>query len=61
VRELSEKAFPGTVIALRPLPLIATGKGALQLEEIQLQSKKRCRADSLVNGSRLTLGEILGE
>jgi methionyl-tRNA formyltransferase len=52
---------PGEVITLRPLPVIATANGAIQLEEIQLPNKKRSRADSLVNGSKLTLGEILGE
>jgi len=61
VKEGNCKGAPGEVISLRPLPIIATSSGAIQLEEIQLPNKKRCDATALVNGSRLTIGEILGE
>ena len=54
-------ALPGSVVALRPFPQIATGNGRLELLEIQLPSKKRTSADSLVNGFKLELGERLGE
>ena len=59
--ESNISAQPGKVIGLRPLPVIATGQGAIQLNEIQLPNKKRTRADALVNGARLQLGEILGD
>ena len=59
--DIETSSKPGEVIRLRPLPVVATADGAIQLEEVQLPNKRRSRADSLVNGARLALGEILGE
>ena len=50
---------PGEVIRCRPKPVIGTGKGALQLEEIQLPGKRRGPAETLVHGARLKAGERL--
>lgn len=59
ISELNSTELPGTVIQLKPFPVIATGDGTLQLLEIQLPGKKRCDASALVNGFQLKLGEIL--
>jgi methionyl-tRNA formyltransferase len=51
---------PGTVLSVRPL-LIATGDGALELQEVQLEGRKRMSADAFVNGHRMTADDKLGE
>jgi methionyl-tRNA formyltransferase len=51
---------PGTVLSMRPL-LIATGDGALELQEVQLEGRKRMSADAFVNGHRMTPDDKLGE
>ena len=59
ISELNSTEPAGTVIQLKPFPVIATGDGTLQLLEIQLPGKKRCDASALVNGFQLKLGESL--
>ena len=49
----------GTIIRTKPLPVVATGNGALELQEIQLPGKKRCDASALTNGFQITIGESL--
>jgi methionyl-tRNA formyltransferase len=51
---------PGAVLSTRPLQL-ATGDGALELLEVQLEGRKRMSADAFVNGHRLTGDDKLGE
>ena len=50
---------PGTVVQIRPYPIINTGHGCLELLEVQLPGKKRCDATALVNGFQLAIGESL--
>jgi methionyl-tRNA formyltransferase len=59
ISELNSTEPPGTVIQLKPFPVIATENGTLELLEIQLPGKKRCGASALVNGFQLKLGERL--
>jgi methionyl-tRNA formyltransferase len=42
-------------------PVIQTGAGLLLLKEVQLSGKPPRSGWDLVNGSRLTIGEVLGE
>lgn len=49
----------GTVVQVKPRPIISTGDGCLELLEIQLPGKKRCDAAALVNGFQLNIGETL--
>jgi methionyl-tRNA formyltransferase len=51
---------PGAVLGTRPLR-IASGEGALELLDVQLEGRKRMSADAFVNGHRLTLDDKLGE
>ena len=50
---------PGTVVQIKPHPIICTGDGCLELVEIQLPGKNRCDASALVNGFQLRIGEKL--
>jgi methionyl-tRNA formyltransferase len=52
-------AEPGAVLRARPL-LIATGEGALELLEVQLEGRKRIPAADFANGQRLVENEVLG-
>lgn len=45
----------GTLVSLRP-PVVATGEGALELVEVQLEGRKRMAAIDFVNGQRLQEG-----
>jgi methionyl-tRNA formyltransferase len=49
----------GTILSTKPL-LVATGDGALELLEVQLEGRKRLSAADFVNGQRITENEILG-
>ncbi len=40
--------------------IVQTGDGLLKIEEVQLEGKKRMKADAFLNGYRLESGEILG-
>ena len=62
VRALNEPTTspPGTVVRLRPRPVIATAAGCVELIEVQQAGKKRTPAESLVNGARLQIGEQVG-
>ncbi len=54
---------PGQVIeAVRDRLIVACGEGtALRLNEIQLQGSRRMSARDFLNGTRLQVGDILGE
>ena len=43
----------GTIVQIKPHPIVSTGHGCLELLEIQLPGKKRCDASALVNGFKL--------
>jgi len=55
-----QTAAPGTILSLRPL-LVAAGEGALELQDVQLEGRKRMPAADFVNGQRLTTNDRLGE
>ncbi|MCU1234408.1 MAG: methionyl-tRNA formyltransferase, partial [Candidatus Solibacter sp.] len=59
VAEAAVVAAPGTVLRARPL-LIATGDGALELLEVQLEGRKRIAAADFANGQRIIENEVLG-
>lgn len=52
---------PGTVEVGKNTIAVQTGKGMLQLEEIQLEGKKRMPTDAFLRGVSLETGEKLGE
>jgi methionyl-tRNA formyltransferase len=53
-------AEPGAVLRSRPL-LVATGDGALELLEVQLEGRKRIAAADFANGQRIAENEKLGQ
>jgi len=53
-------ALPGAFLSLKP-PVVATGEGALELVEIQLEGRKRIAAADFANGQRLQPNETLGD
>jgi methionyl-tRNA formyltransferase len=55
-------SVPGTVVKIAKGlgPIIHTGSGCLLLCEVQLAGKRPQSGADLVNGSRLTVGEMLG-
>lgn len=59
VASLTSDKPAGTVVAIKPHPVVSTGNGCLELLEIQLPGKKRCDASALVNGFQLKIGERL--
>ena len=52
---------PGQVISVDNHPVIATSSQAIRLLEIQLPGKKRTSATNLIHGTRLAVGEFLGD
>lgn len=59
ISSLQSEEPSGTVVAVKPHPVISTGDGCIELLEIQLPGKKRCDASALVNGFQLKTGERL--
>jgi methionyl-tRNA formyltransferase len=57
---LSEYAQPGMITSRKPL-IIACGEGQLELQEVQLEGRKRTPAADFVNGQRLTDNDSLGD
>ncbi len=49
----------GTVVSLRPFA-VQCGDGSLELQEVQLEGRKRMPASDFVNGQRVTENERLG-
>jgi methionyl-tRNA formyltransferase len=49
----------GSIVSVKPL-IVACGLGALELEEVQLEGRKRLAAAEFANGQRLKEKEILG-
>ena len=52
---------PGRVMRLRQGLAVATGEGALLLEEVQLAGKRAIGAEDFLRGQRQFLGSVLGE
>jgi methionyl-tRNA formyltransferase len=60
VIEMAEKAAPGEVLKADKDGLwIATGAGALSLEEVQLENRKKMTAREFLNGTRVEKGARL--
>ena len=59
VSDLVSTEPAGTVVQIKPHPIVSTGNGCLELLEVQLPGKKRCDASALVNGFKLGIGEKL--
>jgi methionyl-tRNA formyltransferase len=60
VIDTMEKANPGEIIRADGHGFwVATGAGALSLEEVQLENKKRLSGVEFINGARLAKGEQL--
>lgn len=59
VSDIHSTESPGTVVQIKPHPIVSTSDGCLELIEIQLPGKKRCDASALVNGFQLRIGEKL--
>ncbi len=53
-------ASPGRIAGIKPL-LVACGEGLLELQEVQIEGRKRISAVDFANGQRLTQNEFLGE
>ena len=51
---------PGTLVALKPAPIVRCGSGALRLLEVQSPGRKRMSAIDYFNGRRIALGTRLG-
>jgi methionyl-tRNA formyltransferase len=56
----SASGEPGRFVSLKPT-IVATGEGALELLEVQLEGRKRMAAADFANGQRLTAKDRLGE
>ncbi len=62
VTEGKENALPATVIAVDKKSFtVQTGQGALRVNEVQLQGKKRMEVQAFLLGNAVTEGMILGE
>ncbi len=53
-------APPGTIESLKPV-MVRCREGLLELQEVQVEGRKRMSAADFANGQRLTENEILGE
>jgi methionyl-tRNA formyltransferase len=56
----AEASLPGRIASIKPL-LIACGSGLLELQEVQIEGRKRISAADFANGQRLSENETLGE
>lgn len=57
---LPNNAPPGTVLAIKPDPVIAAKPGRLLLTRVQAAGKKEMEAGAWARGARLALGDLLG-
>ncbi len=60
VVEAAPAGEPGRVLAAKP-PVVACGSGALELQEVQLEGRRRMPAVDFANGHRLTPVDVLGD
>ena len=52
---------PGTILAIEPDLIVATGNGGLILDEVQVEGRQRVSATDFVNGHRPDVGQLLGD
>jgi len=56
-----EGESPGTIIDVSDKGIaIATGKGLLLISELQLEGKRRMRAEEFIQGHKIEKGMVLG-
>ena len=55
-----EQAVPGTLVEAEGALVVATGEGALELEEVQVAGKRALPAADFQRGARLAPGTVLG-
>jgi methionyl-tRNA formyltransferase len=58
-RAVDGSGAPGTVLSAGPALEVAAGKGALALEQVQLEGKRALAAEEFVRGRRLDIGRPL--
>ena len=51
---------PGSIIALKPAPVVQCGAGRLTLLQVQAAGRKRMNASDFLNGRRIAIGTRLG-
>ena len=51
---------PGSIIALKPAPVVQCGNGRLTLLQVQAAGRKRMNASDFLNGRRIAIGTRLG-
>lgn len=54
------KGSPGEVISLKEGIEVACGEGSLLIKELQLEGKRRMKAEEFLRGYKLSIGEKLG-
>jgi len=57
----STTALPGTLIKLKPGPIVKCGEGLLELVEVQAPGRRRVAAADFMRGRRVAEGARLGE
>jgi methionyl-tRNA formyltransferase len=57
--DASQRA-PGTIVALKPVPVVQCGGGALALIEVQAPGRKRMAGADFFRGRRVEVGQRLG-
>jgi methionyl-tRNA formyltransferase len=58
--EQEDTTAPGTLVAVKPEPIVRCGRGNLVLLEVQAPGRKRIRAADFFNGRRAASGQRLG-
>ncbi len=58
-RAVDGRAEPGSVVSAGTELVVATGEGALSLEELQLEGKRALPAGDFVRGRRIEVGRSL--
>ena len=58
--EHGSSAAPGTLVAVKPAPIVRCGRGALILHEVQAPGRKRMSAADFFNGRQVAPGTRLG-
>jgi methionyl-tRNA formyltransferase len=51
---------PGTVLALGDTVRVAAGSGVVEIEELQLEGRKRLAAKEFARSGQLAVGTVLG-
>jgi methionyl-tRNA formyltransferase len=59
-RPVPEEGVPGTILTLTPSLLVATGNGAVAIEEVQPVGKKRMMVEDWVRGRGAAVGQRFG-